>query len=46
MQDIKVKLENTQVIQHITGNGPIFEFQIKGNEIDLDKIIDSLLDQS
>ena len=44
MSDIKVKLEHTQIIQHIAGLGPAFEIPIGGEAIDLDAIVATLLE--
>jgi hypothetical protein len=46
MEDIKIKLDHTQIIQHITGTGSSFDFELSGNDIDLDKIVAKMLDQN
>ena len=45
MSDFKIRLDYTQIIQHFTNIGPVFEKQLEGEEIDLDQIIDILLEE-
>jgi len=44
LADLKVRMEHTQVIQHIVGLGAVYDFTIQSDQIDLDKIVDSLIE--
>lgn len=43
LSDLKVKIEHTQVIQHMVGLGSVFDLTVSNDSIDLDRIVESLI---